>query len=213
MSANNGNAESPHPAGDAEAPATANRREALKKAAVASAVAGTLWAAPRVEGFSLLPDYAAAGTATPTGIRLQFNSPGPNVGGDVFSGAPYTTGTPPITVTGSGSTNAVATLNAPLGNAGNVTANLGPVPADADKTATITVTFNVDPPFNKCRVTGGGRNFHTNWFDSVPGVTISPGPGAAVPNTSGTFNVTGSVGTGDIDIDKIGSFWVDVACD
>ena len=210
MSARNENAGSSGAATDTEAPTTTNRREALKKAAVASAVAGTLWAAPRVEGFSLLPDYAAAGTATPTGVRLQFNSPGPNIGGDVFSANPYTTGTPSITVTGSGTTNSVATLNAPLGNAGNVTANLGPVPADADKNATITVTFNVDPPFNKCRVTGGGRNFHSNWFDSVPGVSIGAN---TVPNTSGTFDVSCNLGTGDVDIDKIGSFWVDVACD
>lgn len=39
------------------------RREALKKAAVGAATVGAVWAGPRIEGLSLVPDYAAAGTA------------------------------------------------------------------------------------------------------------------------------------------------------
>ncbi len=37
-----------------------NRRELLKKSAVAAGVVGVAWSAPRVEGLSLRPDYAAA---------------------------------------------------------------------------------------------------------------------------------------------------------
>lgn len=40
------------------------RRNALKKAAAGAAVAGAVWNAPRVEGLSLVPDYASAGTGT-----------------------------------------------------------------------------------------------------------------------------------------------------
>lgn len=46
------------------------RREALKKAAVGAAVAGAVWTAPKVEGLSIVPDYAAAGTATAQINRL-----------------------------------------------------------------------------------------------------------------------------------------------
>ena len=46
------------------------RRDALKKAATGAAVAGAVWAGPRVEGLSLAPDYAAAGTAS--GISKTF---------------------------------------------------------------------------------------------------------------------------------------------
>lgn len=37
-----------------------SRREALRRVAVAGAAAGAVWAAPRIEGMSIAPDYAAA---------------------------------------------------------------------------------------------------------------------------------------------------------
>lgn len=39
------------------------RRDALKKAAAGAAAAGAVWVGPKVDGLSLVPDYAAAGTA------------------------------------------------------------------------------------------------------------------------------------------------------
>ncbi len=39
---------------------TSNRRELLKKSAAGAGAVGVAWAAPRVEGLSLRPDYAAA---------------------------------------------------------------------------------------------------------------------------------------------------------
>jgi hypothetical protein len=42
-----------------------DRRSALKKAAVAAGAAGVVWAAPKVEGLSLRPAYASAGTQGP----------------------------------------------------------------------------------------------------------------------------------------------------
>jgi len=40
--------------------ATTSRRDAIKKAAAAAATAGVVWTAPRIEGLSLRPNYAAA---------------------------------------------------------------------------------------------------------------------------------------------------------
>ena len=41
-----------------------SRRDALRKGAAAAAVTGVAWSAPRIEGLSLRPDYAAAQTQT-----------------------------------------------------------------------------------------------------------------------------------------------------
>lgn len=44
-------------------PDAGGRRGLLKKAAVGAATAGVVWTAPRIEGLSLRPDYAAAQSA------------------------------------------------------------------------------------------------------------------------------------------------------
>lgn len=41
-----------------------DRRDALRKAAAGAAVVGAAWSAPAVKGLTVVPDYAAAGTAT-----------------------------------------------------------------------------------------------------------------------------------------------------
>jgi hypothetical protein len=46
-------------------PKVVSRRDALKKAAIGAGIAGAVWSAPRIEGLSLVPDYAAAGTIPP----------------------------------------------------------------------------------------------------------------------------------------------------
>lgn len=48
---------------DGPAGSRVDRRTAMK-AVVAGGVAGAVWSAPRIEGFSLLPDFAAAATCT-----------------------------------------------------------------------------------------------------------------------------------------------------
>lgn len=40
-----------------------DRRTAIKKAALGAATAGVVWTAPRIEGLTLRPNYAAAGSA------------------------------------------------------------------------------------------------------------------------------------------------------
>ena len=51
--------------GEADHEATRHsRRDAMKKAALASSAAAVVWAAPRVEGFRVAPDYAAAASGT-----------------------------------------------------------------------------------------------------------------------------------------------------
>ena len=56
------------PADSIESSAGSNstRRDLIKKAAVGSGVVAAVWVAPRVDGLSLRPDYAAAGTASGT---------------------------------------------------------------------------------------------------------------------------------------------------
>lgn len=53
-----------------------NRRRSLKAAAAAAAAAGATWVAPRVEGLSVVPDFAAAGTALTGPIRFVIGSSG-----------------------------------------------------------------------------------------------------------------------------------------
>ena len=54
------------------------RREAIRKTVVGGAVAGVVWSAPRVEGLSLRPDYAAASSSGDLRetFTFTFNSPG-----------------------------------------------------------------------------------------------------------------------------------------
>ena len=40
------------------------RRELMRKAAIGASVTGAVWAAPSIDGLSLVPDYAAAATGT-----------------------------------------------------------------------------------------------------------------------------------------------------
>lgn len=56
-----------------------DRRDLIKKAAAGAAAAGVVWSAPKVEGLSLRPSYAAAGSAGGAGqvaIPFVFNSAG-----------------------------------------------------------------------------------------------------------------------------------------
>ncbi|MFN8038102.1 MAG: hypothetical protein U0Q07_02730 [Acidimicrobiales bacterium] len=60
-----------------------DRRKLLTRGALAAGVAGAVWAAPKVEGLSLRPDYAAAATNNPNQPgAFVFNQPlNQNIGG------------------------------------------------------------------------------------------------------------------------------------
>ena len=67
---------------DQERGGALNRRDLLKKTAVGAAAAGVVWSAPRVEGLSMRPSYAAASSAGGTAdVLITFNQ------ADVFVGA------------------------------------------------------------------------------------------------------------------------------
>jgi hypothetical protein len=50
-----------------------SRRAALKKAAVGGGVGAAVWAAPRVDGLKLVPNYAAASSQLPVNFLGQFD--------------------------------------------------------------------------------------------------------------------------------------------
>lgn len=161
------------------------RRDALKKAATGAAVAGAVWAGPRVEGLSLAPDYAAAGTAS--GISKTFiidtgNSDGPlSVNSDNGgAGTGCDGGTPPVYgndwAAVSPASNPGITVTSPQPNARNTAINMDyvvPSPpssvnvdalipagwdADLNNAQNVTMTFTVDPPWNRCRVNAVSMN-------------------------------------------------------
>ncbi len=67
-----------------------DRRDLLKKGAIGAGAAGVVWAAPKIEGLSLRPDYASAGTSgpgndtpnIPSDLQFDHNS--------LSSGGPFT---------------------------------------------------------------------------------------------------------------------------
>ena len=67
-----------------------SRRDLLKKSVAAAGVAGVVWSAPRVEGLSLRPDYAAA----QSGVDSEW-SVSATRSGAVFSGAANSTAPQP----------------------------------------------------------------------------------------------------------------------
>ena len=178
------------------------RREALKRAAAGGAVGGAVWVAPKVEGLSLVPNYAAAGTgaatarfsiqATSRGSDWDTNNSSPyyttdvdsdrnnasnnagldgcNNGGNdwyvaVAANNPGVTGGPTSVPPGQGgfgrpSAGSPFRLTAPLGAAGNVSLVV-PQGADADlegSATTINVIFDIDPPWNRCRISNVTMN-------------------------------------------------------
>lgn len=169
-------------------PQRVNRRSALKKAAAASAAAGAVWAAPRIEGMAVVPDYASAGTTTFGPLNFIWDSDGPGLAAGsndfVAQGRPgynvVTDGRPP---------GGVMVYSAPMGVAGNATLTL-PAAVTADGNAfTGTVAFAIDPPFNKCAVTGGNFGPVTPaFFGNLPGGSFTIGANT-VPNTSANFSV------------------------
>ncbi len=182
------------------------RREAMRRAAGAAAVAGATWSAPRVEGLSILPDYAAAATGTGSFTFLirtadaaptYYDSVGdevpacPGDGGSYFAvravDNPGATSVSP----GPGNTNGTTrTVTAPIGPAGSATVTVLSGPSNQgefnDTRSDISVAVNIDPPWNRCRVSS-----FTATKCNGSGATINqsgnPAPGAQNP---APFNVT-----------------------
>lgn len=128
------------------------RRSAMKKAAAGAAAAGALWAAPRVEGLSLVPDFAEAATFTGSSPVVNFDikvGVGVSPGSNPTWNAPWNTAR---TVTQSVTSPTLGTLGSvsvtiPPNTEGNQTS---PVPGQ--------VSFSGwDPPFN--RISGGNLVF------------------------------------------------------
>lgn len=117
-----------------------DRRAAMKKAAAAAAVAGAVWSAPRIEGLSLVPDYAAAGTFAGAVESNWDWFPGPGTTDWWVS-----PGGPAVT----------RNYNTP-GGPFSVTLNT-PNRADSGAAVPFTIDFAMDPPFN--RFAGGSFNF------------------------------------------------------
>ncbi|UDY33964.1 twin-arginine translocation signal domain-containing protein [Dermatobacter hominis] len=179
---------------------TTSRRSALKKAAAAGAVGAAAWAAPKVEGFSIAPDYASAGTSTSIDVTLRLNGNGPGLAGanNFMNAAP----SPAYTITQNGPSDSQAVI---------ITAPLpGPTPAtpvgnavwtfpsgqDTDGPAISggTVAFNVDGPHNRCRVTSSNTGWQgTTGGRPTLGNPVTPAP---VPNNPGTFSQTISIPAG-----------------
>lgn len=159
--------------------AAISRREALKKAAIGAGVVGAVWSAPRIEGLSIVPDYAAAGTFAGT---IVFNKNqrdcNPGASANCWGNCTGTNTCAPLTYSGA---NAVPVyspfMGTPAGGPGsggtfdsatNVTNFASPPanrnefiavtwsgPADTNSTGMASLNFsaNMDPPFNHCTIT------------------------------------------------------------
>lgn len=189
------------------------RRDALKKAATGAAVAGAVWAGPRVEGLSLAPDYAAAGTASaitktfiidagqsdgPTSVNNDNGGAGTGCdgGGGVIYGNDWAAVSP--------ASNPGITVTSPQPNARNTAINMDyvvPSPpssvnvdalipagwdADLNSTQKVTMTFTVDPPWNRCRVNAVSMN---KCNGNAGTINIGPTNPAAGAYNPAPFNV------------------------
>jgi hypothetical protein len=170
-----------------------SRRNALKKAAVGAGVAGAVWVAPKIDGLSIVPDYASAGTGHIT-VTFTLVGEGPGIlgGGNDLTAQPSAAYN--IVTNGPSDDNAIQ-LRAPLGAIGDATWTF-PKGLDTDGPAIPggVVAFNVDPPFNTCHVTASV----TDWQGSTGhrgtrnnGITANAGP-----NATGAFNVPISIADG-----------------
>ncbi|UDY33950.1 hypothetical protein [Dermatobacter hominis] len=176
-----------HSAGDepeVDEPGGLDRRSMLAKTGAAAAVAAAAWTAPSISGLSVVPDYAAAGTSTNTTITFDVNVEGPgNAGG---TNAFNAVSNPAWTINSGGpSNNAPIQYTAPLGAAGNAVFLLPQgEPADGNPVDG-TVTFIVDPPYNRARVTGGTFGPVTPaFFGNLPGGNLAIGANVSPNNTS-----------------------------
>lgn len=183
--------------GDAE---RLKRREAMRRAAAGAAVAGAAWAAPKVEGLSVLPDYAAAATGTGSftfttrtadAAPTYYDSVGDDVPACEGSGGSHwnvrSPDNPGSTSINAGNTNGTArSVTGPIGPAGSATMTVASGPSNQGENNEtrndISVSIDIDPPWNKCRVSsfvarkcdGGNATINANG-NPAPGAT-NPAP-------------------------------------
>ena len=177
------------------------RRELMRKAAIGAAVSGAVWAAPSVEGLSLVPDYAAAATGTgaftftvrTTDAENNYYVP-TNSAGDETPACSGSDGSywnvqspdnPGNTSINPGITNGTARfVTGPIGPAGSATMNVASGPANQgelnETRSDIAVTIDIDPPFNKCRVSSFVAR-KCNGDDATINAVNNPAPGATNP--------------------------------
>lgn len=191
------------------------RRDAMRKAAAGAAAAGAVWAAPKVEGLTLVPDYAAAATGTGSytfttrtadGAPTYYDSVGDEVpacggtGGSHWNvRAPDNPGA--IFPNGEGNTDGTTrTALAPIGPAGNATLTVASGPnnqGELNETRNdISVTINIDPPWNKCRVSSvlarkcNGTNATININNNPAAGATNPAPftvGTTIPGPQSNY--------------------------
>lgn len=174
------------------------RREAMRKAAIGAAVTGAVWASPKVEGLSVLPDYAAAATGTGSftfrtrtadAAPTYYDSVGDEIPACPGSGGSHwnvrTPDNPGNTSINSGNTNGTArSVTGPIGPAGSATMSVASGPnnqGELNETRNdISVAINIDPPFNKCRVSSAvARKCDGN--NATININNNPSPGATNP--------------------------------
>ena len=171
----------------------ATRRDALKKAAGAAAIGAAVWSAPKLDGFSIVPDYAAAGTGTTGVITFRMNGVGPSLlGGDnSMTAAP----SPAYNILSNNTTTGgPVTLVAPLGPIGNAVYNFPSAVSTDGAAFDQNVVFNVDPPFNMCVVIGGTADWEGSTSDR--GQTNFGGGANQSPNTTSPRTVNVPAGGG-----------------
>lgn len=167
------------------------RRDAITKAAGAAAVAGAVWMAPRVEGLSVVPDYASAATLTGNvNVPANFNwaGPGPSLPlnqTDYWALVPQDSDNPGTTRTQVVSRVVPLPLHlpapqGPLFTGASVSVSIAQnTQADQGASVPITVDFpGFDPPFNKlnaANLTFKGRNLN------LPVSENGPHPGSIMP--------------------------------
>jgi hypothetical protein len=177
------------------------RRAALKKAAAAGAVGAAVWAAPKVEGLSVVPNYASAGTGVIANKCFTLTGNGPGILGadNSVSANP----SPSQTVVSAGPSDAspvvvsmtLPSANQPTDPIGNVVWTFpGFVDTDGPAIPGGTVVFNIDPPFNKCQIASA----NVGWTGSTGGLPTLAAPftPAPIPNTTSPFSQTISIPAG-----------------
>ena len=163
---------------------SSTRRDVLKKGAITGAVAGAVWSAPLIENLSVVPDYASAGTVSGVGPivfkLVGYDEPFSTTdGGKAVPSPAYTVNNP------GPSKNQTIQMTAPLGVAGNATLTF-PQGSDVDDGPfSTTVRFDVDPPYNKCRVVSGRVDWDNDGLGFQPlSVTNVPVPNNTSPSTA-----------------------------
>lgn len=132
--------------GDAPRRSTIDRRNAMK-IALGGAAAATVWSAPRVEGLSLAPDYAAAASCNAVSTAPQFVKNSNNCG---YYGDTECWGNNCCEPAGWSRTVNAGTKNFAFN--GNIGGGV-----NTDDGFVNIATNSIDPPFQSCRVVVSGN--------------------------------------------------------